>query len=242
MAGTKYLWMLLLLISSSVSFAQTTLVRAGKITYERRTNLYKMFEDGPMRKMVDEKNKIKVEKFTLYFNDTSALFQFVTPDAPDPQSWMTMKNTVYTQLNKHMRYVYMEMMGNNMIIGDSLAKHTWKISDKTRKIAGYECYRAVWEKDDSTNIYAWFTTDIIPSIGPESILGLPGAVLGLATEDGGIVYFATKVEIIDPTAEQVAQPKKKGKPMTEAELKEELMAKLAGQPYGPRIIQGIFFW
>lgn len=242
MAGIKKILIAIALICSFQSAAQNALVHSGEIIFERRTNLFKMFDDDRFRKMIGEKNKIKVEQFTMYFNDSVSLFSYVTPDAPDPQSWMTMKNTVFTNLSHHMRYVYMEMMGSGMTIGDSLVKHTWKLTDKTRKIAGYECYRAVWEKDDTTRIYAWYTTDIIPSIGPESILGLPGAVLGLATEDGGIVYFATKVNVITPTAEQIAQPKKKGKQYTEEELRKELTEKLAGQPYGPRIIQGIFFW
>ena len=242
MAGiNKYLFIVLCFAAFGVS-GQTNLVRAGKITFERRTNLYKMFDDDRFKKMIPEKDKIKSEFFTLYFTDSSALFAYVTPDQPDPQSWMTMKNSVYTDLNLRMRSVYMEMMGTSLLIYDSLAKHQWKLTDKTRKIAGYECYRAVWQKDDTTRIYAWYTTDIVPSIGPESILGLPGAVLGLATEDGGIVYFATKVELVDPTPEQMIPPKKKGKQYTEAELIAELTKKLEGEPFGPRILRGMFFW
>ncbi|TSJ39810.1 GLPGLI family protein [Fluviicola chungangensis] len=222
--------------------AQGQLVREGKITYERRTNLWKIFDDQRMRDFVGEKNKIKVEEFTLYFNDTASLFSYVAPDQPDPQSFLTMKNTVYNLFPKGQRFVYMDMMGNSMTVGDSLVKHTWKITDKTRKIAGYECTRVIWQKDDTTRIYAWYTTDIIATVGPENIQGLPGAVLGLATEDGSIVYFAKKVEVITPTAEQIAQPKKKGKQYTQAELIADLTEKLKGQPYGERIITGMFYW
>jgi GLPGLI family protein len=222
--------------------AQAQLVREGKITYERRVNVWKMFDDERFRQMIGEKNKIKTEEFSLYFNDTVSLFSFITPEQPDPQSWMTLKNTVYNKFNQHMRFVYMDMMGNSMTIGDSLLKHTWKITDKTRKIAGYECTRVIWQKDDSTRIYAWYTTDIIATVGPENIQGLPGAVLGLATEDGSMVYFAKKVDLMTPTPEQVAQPKKKGKQTTEAELIADLTEKLKGQPMGDRIITGLFFW
>ncbi|WP_430406126.1 GLPGLI family protein [Fluviicola sp.] len=222
--------------------AQAQLVREGKITYERRTNVWKMFDDDRFRQMIGEKNKIKTEEFSLYFNDTVSLFSYITPEQPDPQSWMTLKNTVYNKFNEHMRFVYMDMMGNSMTIGDSLIKHTWKITDKTRKIAGYECTRVIWQKDDSTRIYAWYTTDIIATVGPENIQGLPGAVLGLATEDGSMVYFAKKVDLMTPTPEQVAQPKKKGKQTTEAELIADLTEKLKGQPMGDRIITGLFFW
>jgi GLPGLI family protein len=223
-------------------FAQGQLVREGKITYERRTNLWKIFDDQRMRDFVGEKNKIKVEEFTLYFNDTSSLFSYVMPEQPDPQSFLTMKNTVYNLFSKGQRFVYMDMMGNSMTIGDSLVKHTWKITDKTRKIAGYECTRVIWQKDDTTRIYAWYTTDIIATVGPENIQGLPGAVLGLATEDGSIVYFAKKVDVVTPTIEQIAQPKKKGKQYTQAELIADLTEKLKGQPYGERIITGMFYW
>ena len=48
---------------------QAQLVREGKITYERRTNLWKIFEDDRMRQFVGEKNKVKVEDFTLYFKN-----------------------------------------------------------------------------------------------------------------------------------------------------------------------------
>ncbi|WP_294671820.1 GLPGLI family protein [uncultured Fluviicola sp.] len=223
-------------------FAQGQLVREGKITYERRTNLWKIFDDQRMRDFVGEKNKIKVEEFTLYFNDTSSLFSYVMPDQPDPQSFLTMKNTVYNLFSKGQRFVYMDMMGNSMTVGDSLVKHSWKITDKTRKIAGYECTRVIWQKDDTTRIYAWYTTDIIATVGPENIQGLPGAVLGLATEDGSIVYFAKKVDVVTPTIEQIAQPKKKGKQYTQAELIADLTEKLKGQPYGERIITGMFYW
>lgn len=222
--------------------AQAQLVREGKITYERRVNVWKMFEDERFRQMIGEKNKIKTEEFSLYFNDTVSLFSFIAPEQPDPQSWLTLKNTVYNKFNQNMRFVYMDMMGNSMTIGDSLLKHTWKITDKTRKIAGYECTRVIWQKDDSTRIYAWYTTDIIATVGPENIQGLPGAVLGLATEDGSMVYFAKKVDLITPTPEQVAQPKKKGKQTTQAELIADLTEKLKGQPMGDRIITGLFFW
>ncbi|MNE36507.1 hypothetical protein D3C87_14860 [compost metagenome] len=240
MAGIRIIILLGILFLGGT--AQAQLVREGKITYERRTNLWKIFEDDRMRQFVGEKNKIKVEEFSLYFNDSVSLFSYITPEQPDPQSWLTMKNTVYNLFTKGQRFVYMDMMGNSMTVGDSLVKHRWKITDKTRKIAGYECTRVIWQKNDTTRIYAWYTTDIIPTVGPENIQGLPGAVLGLATEDGSIVYFAKKVDIIAPTPEQIAQPKKKGKQYTEAELIAELKKKLEGQPFGDQIITGMFYW
>jgi GLPGLI family protein len=226
----------------SVQLSQAQIVEKGIITYERRTNIGKQFKDAPFMKNIPEKDKIRKEQFSLAFNDSVAKFSFIEPDVEDPMSWATIKNSVYTNLNQENRKVYMDLMGSTVIIDDSLAKHTWILTDRTREIAGFNCTRAIWKKNDSTNIYAWFTTDISPSIGPESIRGLPGAVLGLATEDGGVVYFATKVEKMDPSAVQLEEPKKKGKKYTEQELRDEMTEKLGGQPFGKRIIEGMFQW
>ncbi len=237
--GFKYSIFALFLVVTTV---HGQVVKQGVITFERKTNLLKKFDDERMRNFIKEENKIKIDKFSLVFNDTASLYTYIQPEEQDQMSWLTVKNTVYQNLKRDQRTVFMDMWGTSLILSDSAVNHQWKITDKTRKIAGYECIRAIWQKDDSTRIYAWFTTDIAPSIGPESVTGLPGAVLGLATEDGGVVYFATKVELVEPKLEQIAKPKKKGKEYTEAALKLELTEKLKGEPFGPRIIKELFFW
>lgn len=239
MSGTKFLLIVTLLCSMAVNAQLGT---AGKITYERRTNLLKKFDDERMASMFNEKNKIRIDNFSLFFNDTASTFVFMPPEQEDPMSWATMKNAVHQDLKNQHKTVQMDMWGTVLIVSDSLSKRVWKITEKTRKIAGYECTRAIWQKDDSTRIYAWFTTDIIPTVGPETMTGLPGAILGVATEDGGVVYFATKVELLTPTEVQMTLPKKKGKEFTDEALKIELMEKMAGEPYGARVIREIFFW
>ena len=69
------------------------------------------------------------------------------------------------------------------------------MTSSKRKIAGYECRRVIWKKNDSTRIHAWYSQELVPAVGPESFGGLPGTILGLATEDGGVVYFAKSVEV-----------------------------------------------
>lgn len=237
--GGKIILVLALIVSSQ-SYSQ--ILMRGKITFERRTNLYKMFDDERMRKMIDEKNKIKVDNFALYFNDSVSLFSYVAPEGGDPMSWMTMKNTVYVNWKADRREVFYDFWGTSIILQDSTVDRQWKITEKTRMIAGYECTRAIWQKNDTTRIYAWFTTDIAPTVGPEVIGGLPGAVLGLATEDGGIVYFATSVEKVPPTEAQLERPKTKGKEYSPEALRAELIEKMKGEPYAQRVIDGIFFW
>jgi len=64
----------------------------------------------------------------------------------------------------------------------------------------------------------------------------------LATEDGGVVFFATSVEVVNPTPEQLTPPKKKGKDYTSEALKVEMTEKMKGEPFGDRVIQELFFW
>ena len=105
---------------------------------------------------------------------------------------------------------------------DSNTNRQWKITDSKRNIANYECTKAVWQKNDSTRLYAWFSPEIVPSVGPEGFDGLPGAILGLATEDGGIIYFAKSVEELKPTSEVYKVDLKKKEVYTMAELKDKI--------------------
>ena len=49
--------------------SKAQIVTKGKITYERRTNLYKQFDDDRMKKFIKEENKIKVDKQTGIITD-----------------------------------------------------------------------------------------------------------------------------------------------------------------------------
>ena len=100
-------------------------------------------------------------------------------------------------LNQEKQVSILSIFGQDIYIKDSLPARPWKITDSKRVINGYNCRKAVYQKNDSTRIYAWYTTSITPSVGPEGFCGLPGLIMGIATEDGGIIYFAKKVELLE---------------------------------------------
>jgi GLPGLI family protein len=184
-------------------------VSSGKITYERKTNLYKRFKDDNVKNWIKEADRIKIDYFELYFNDTCSAFKPQESELKENFGWATAKNIVYQNFNTGQRYTIKDMWGEQIHLKDSLRTRRWQITESTRKIAGYTCRKAVWRANDTTRIYAWFSYDLVTSTGPESFYGLPGVILGLATEDGGVVYFAKKVEFIQGTAEQLAPPKKR---------------------------------
>jgi GLPGLI family protein len=233
---------LLILILCVGFHANSQYVLNGKITFERRTNLEKRFTDQRMRRMVTEENKIRTESFTLYFNDTASIFKAIPSDRADEMSWMTTKNSYYQNLRTGTQLTVLGLMGQNVYVQDSLPARNWRITDSKRSICGYECRKAVYQKNDSTRIYAWYTTALVPSVGPEGFCGLPGTILGLATEDGGIIYFAKKVEEIKPTKEDMTIDIGKNKAFTLKELRMKIEKDYGSTPWGKRMFDDLFRW
>lgn len=170
-------------------------LRSGVIQYERRINLLKRYPE--MKIMLERRggSTIKTDLFSLYFTDSSAYF-LPALDVPQERGmgWFTTTNSFEDNLRTHKRLMKLDVLGNFVYVEDSIQHIPWKLTDNKRKIAGYDCRKAIWQKDDSTRIYAWFTEAVNPTCGPDGISGLPGAILGLATEDGSLVYFAQSVE------------------------------------------------
>jgi len=230
-------------IGISVIFLLTSFLQAqitsAKITYERKTNLFKKYKENDVEDWMKEEDKIKIEYFELFISDTGSVFKPQESDLREQFSWATSKNTVYQNFNKKTRYMIKQMWGEELHLTDSLFKRKWQMTDGSRKIAGYQCRKAYWQANDSTKIYAWFSYDLVPSTGPESFNGLPGTILGLATEDGGVVYFAKKVEVIRVEPAVFLIPKKK-KIYTIPELKAQMTKEYGKEKWFKRMMNEQF--
>lgn len=232
--------LILLFVLSSLLGSVHAQIRGAKITYERKTNLYKKYKhEENIQRWVKEEDKIKTEYFELFVSDTFSLFRPQESDLKELYSWATSKNTVYQDFGRRSRYLIKTIWGEQLHLTDSLFRRSWRITESTRRIAGYTCRKAVWEANDSTRIYAWFSYDITPSTGPESFYGLPGTILGLATEDGGVVYFAKTVEILKPEATLFVLPKKK-KLYTIPELKADLTKRYGHEKWFKNVLYNQF--
>lgn len=222
----KSLATLAVVLTASASFAQMT---SGRIVFERKTNLKKIYKDNDrVKNFLKEDMTWKIDSFSLYFNDSLTAFLPIESDVPDEgfMKYLTSHNYIYKNYNQDERVVQMNMMGTEMIVKDTIKSRTWKVTESKRKIAGYWCRKSVWEVNDSTRIYAWFTVDLVPSIGPEGFDGLPGAILGLATEDGSVIYFAKRVNAMSPPQELMTTKLKGKDTYTEEELKALLLEKM----------------
>lgn len=220
MSNSKLFLLVCLVFCCVSSQAQ---INSAHIVYERKTNLYKKFKDPEIKQFIPENMKIKIDTFNLYFKDSLSYFAPQESDVRDMTAGFTTQNTVYQNLNTNQVYIIKTLAGQEMHINEPGKERIWKIIPGKRKICGYDCQKALWQANDSLNIYAWFCNELTVSTGPESFTGLPGTILGLATEDGGIIYFAKQVllERIDPT---IFEPKKtKGKVMASKDWKELLI-------------------
>lgn len=245
MAGTRILLSIVLLIGTIGSgYAQIT---SGRIVFERRTNLKKLYADVPeMSRFITEENKIRTEKFELVFNDTASAFLPIEEPGEERgmMSWMTTKNKTYQNLNTKQQMTVLDFAGQQIFVGDSIDPKKWKVTESKRFIGNYHCRKAMYEKNDSTTYYAWFAVELEPSIGPEGVTGLPGAILGLATEDGGIVYFAKEIEVLTPTKEKLSYDIGKNDVYTKESLEKEMEERMGGRGgrWAKGMMQNLFRW
>ncbi|MBA4242101.1 MAG: hypothetical protein C0448_15360 [Sphingobacteriaceae bacterium] len=227
------LWM-----TTQVALSQITY---GKITYERKTNLYKKFKNnGDVKEWLREEDKNKVDVFELYFDDSLSVFKPQESDLVERMSWATTKNVVYQNHLSNKRLTEKKIWGETFLVADSIRTFKWKITESKRNICGYQCRKAIWQANDSTRIYAWFCSEVNSSIGPESFVGLPGAILGLATEDGGVIYFAKSVEVVKPEQTTLLQKKSKQKIYKASELKAQLEKDFGKEKWGKAMIYNNF--
>lgn len=224
-----------------MSHAGSSQITYGKITYERKTNLYKKFKNnGDVKEWLKEEDKNKMDVFELYFNDSLSVFKPQESDLVERMSWSTTKNVVYQNHITNKRLTEKKIWGEAFLIADTVRSFNWKITDSKRSICGYQCRKAIWQANDSTRIYAWFCSEINSSIGPESFVGLPGAILGLATEDGGVIYFAKTVEVVKPDLAILVSKKSKQKIYKSAELKAQLEKDFGKEKWGKAMIYNNF--
>lgn len=216
-------------------------IKSGKIIYERKTNLYKKFKNnGDVKDWLKEEDKNKIDVFELYFNDSLSAFKPQETDLVEKMSWSTNKNSVYQNRLTNKRLTVKTIWGERFLLTDSMRQCQWKITENKRNICGYQCRKAILPVNDSTRLYAWFCTELNACIGPESLGGLPGVILGLATEDGGVIYFAKSVEIIKPTLDVLLAKKTKEKIYQTSELKAQISKDFGKEKWGKMMLYNQF--
>ena len=214
----KKIFLFCFILASLYTKAQVKFITSGRIEFEKRFNQFAMYDKEDlettwMKEMMSRMPKVLSDVYELQFTSETSVYKLVKENTDNKYLWgrkpsvddITVKD-LKTNRIKMQKDVYEE----TFLIEDSLRNCEWRITNETRKIAGFECKKAVTKICDSVYAVAFYTDEIMVSSGPESFGNLPGMILGLAVPRLSTTWFATKVEVTEPTAKQL-NPRQKGK-------------------------------
>lgn len=209
-----------------------TFIAKGKIEFERKVNMHKMFEgDGEwIQELKKQMPQFKVTYFDYFFDADQSCYK-PGKDADESKSTpffdegVAMDNIVYTNFTTQQFTSQKQVFEKQFLIQDSIRKISWKLTDDTRKIAGFNCRKATGIMMDSVFIFAFYTDEILTTGGPEGFNGLPGMILGIAIPRINTTWFATKLELVPVTPKDLAPPTK-GKKTNIPELQKSLLSSM----------------
>ncbi len=232
----KILYLIILLSASFVTEAQQ-LILQGKIHYERKENLHKLFteENEWTNEFKKQLPKYRVDIFELSFNSKRSLYKMEQEFEGNSNilDWFNVsKSNIVAQNFENQKVQAQKVVYENTYqINDSLPQITWKLHNEYRTIAGFTCRKASTIVLDSVYIIAFFTDEIPVSAGPESMNGLPGMILGMVVPRLNTTWFATRVDHVTVNDESLLfYPKAKKKINTIKSFLDEL--KLATKNWG----------
>jgi GLPGLI family protein len=235
---------LFLLASAEIAEAQVKFISSGRIEFEKRSNQFSYYdqeeeENSWVIEMKKAFPKMVSETYVMDFNEEKTVYKMLKPDPAGKYVWGRKPSeddiTVKDMRNGQIA-LQRDIFEQTYLVKDSLKNYKWRMTNETRTIAGFECRKAVTIISDSVYIVAFYTEEITVSSGPESFGGLPGMILGLAVPRLQMTWFATKVELKEPTATALA-PKQKGKTVTWTAYEKDLKKAMSEWgKYGAKVL------
>ena len=176
----------------------------------------------------------------LFFNDkeTKYINSDEKADPNDDGTYSGRSEVFVLQRNyeKNTRNDDIDILSKTYIIEDTLAKPEWKILNDIKDVAGHLCMKAT--TNDSIRlekIVAWFAMDMPLSGGPDRFYGLPGMILEVDINDGGMLITADKIDIKSVVDELSKTKKIKGKKINstqyDALLNDHIKGKVKEEQY-----------
>lgn len=220
----KKLGLLLLLVGMafSVQAQQAMFLQQGRIEYEKRVNIQARMkelwdgeEDSWSASIRKDMPQYKVTYFNYSFAGNTSLYQPGRDNSSENKTAIwgdspAEENVVYSRLDSMQSVSQKKVFEQLFLVKDTIRVIRWKITDETRKIAGFDCRRANAIIMDSIYVVAFYTDAIVTPGGPESFSGLPGMILGVALPHEHVTWFATKV-LVDDIKEGTLKAPVKGK-------------------------------
>ncbi len=213
----KILLAILTLTLANTAFAQTKFITSGRVEYEKKYNQHSALEDEGegdwIQQMRKNYPKFVSDVYELRFTENKSVYKLAQENPNNKYLWRdkpSETDVIVKDMSKETISMQRDVFETVYLLQDSLRNLDWRITDETRTIAGFECKKAVTKICDSVYVVAFYTDQILISSGPESFGGLPGLILGLAVPRLHTTWFATKLELTEPTTAQLA-PAQKGK-------------------------------
>lgn len=198
---------------------------SGKIEYERRTNLHKLWEgDSWMESWKDKFAPVSSTYSNLVFNTAASRYSPGREGTAPKLEWGLppgADNDIMRDFAAGTITSAKSLFGESFIVSDSVQRYTWRMTGEVRQIAGFKCRKAVTRICDSVYVVAFYTDEIPVSGGPEQVGGLPGMILELAVPRLHTTWIATQVEAKPVTAAEL-KAAKKGKTMTLSQIQAKI--------------------
>lgn len=224
--------------------------KEGKVTFERVMQMQVSFSgmNEEMQRMIPRSRTDKFE--LDFSNNHSVWRQLAETDQDEMVggegsgfqirvSSFGADDVVYTNFETARRVEQRDLFDKKFIIDDSVRALKWKMTGETKTILNHNCMKAVAtqirmrpqmtmdngkmerkEVSDTSNIVAWFATDIPVPAGPGEFQGqLPGLILEMTVNDGRLTFKALS---ISPKADVAAIKEPQGKKRyTQEEFRKE---------------------
>lgn len=225
----KYL--LLLLSITTLATTQAQFILKGKIEYEKIVNVHKQLGDDfwspEIKKSIPE---FHTSYFNLSFTNERSLYEpgreVQQKRSPFMGDAPASSNIVFSDFTNSQGVTFKQVFEEAFLIQDSLKNYKWRITNDTRKIAGFDCRRATTIIMDSVFVVAFYTDEIVAPGGPESFNGLPGMILGVVIPRLYTNWYATKLELETVKEASIAAPKKGRRTTTTAGMEKTVLESL----------------
>jgi len=217
----KIYLLLIVTILQLSSYSQNGIISYSKqIFFPKLKTMDKNQNEYMKNKISESLNKLE---YILQFNNLESVFEINknldldNPFAKLASSLSGGKGVYYTNKNEKGYLHQIETYGNLFLIRyDNI---NWQISNETKKIGKYLCYKATTIKTiKSIKTYkkvvtAWYCPELPYSFGPIGYGGLPGLILELKIEKGA-TFTVKKIKLNNLKKLNIKKPSK-GKTITE---------------------------
>jgi len=196
-----------LFLLSLISFSQ---IKSGSVTYAFKAPLKQdstiVISDRASKMIKHIRDEINNFEATLLFSGSKASFILSKDMDIDNQTkyyrksakgLFNLKDSYFADIETGSISRESEFDGRKFIIVSKIKDLKWKLTNKTKKIGNYVCYKAETTSSYETRkgkrflaITAWYTPEIAVPFGPKNYVGLPGLILELEEGKDRISFIA----------------------------------------------------